>query len=450
MKYFLRLLPLFLVICGISTQQSEAQQRQVLDKIVAVVNDQIILKSDIDARVTEFLSMRRGIEFSEELWFDVLENVIDNNVLYEQARLDSVIVSEDQVSRAMDERIRQLIAQVGSERALEEALGQSLVQVRNDFRDQFRREMKIQQRREMKERSIRITRPEVEAFFNRIPQDSLPVIPETVELSQIIIFPPQRGEAERIARQKAEALRDSVLNHDVPFEDIARRHSQGAGANRGGLIPLMPINDLVAEYAAAASALQPGGISEVVRTRAGFHVIRLNRRAGDQIETSQILITVDEEQLDEDFAINKLTAIRDSVLTHEVRFSDLARRHSDDRNSAVTGGRIINQQTGQRRLAVEELEPSLYRAIINLQDTGDITEPARFTFRDGNQSRPAFRIIRMNSRIEEHTANLEMDFDIIRNIALQEKRMNTMMDWIQELRREMYIEYRIHSPYASN
>jgi len=446
------LLKLALPVIGILLflpQQSDAQQREVLDKIVAVVNDQIILKSDVDAQIAEFLSQRSDITYSDEMWYDVLENIIDNNVLYEQAKIDSITVSEDEVNRALDRRIRQLVQQVGSEEALEEVLGQSLIQVRSEFRDRFRRDIMVQRVRDQKMRSIRITRPEVVEFFNNIPQHELPEIPETVELSHIVAIAPAGEEAEQMARQKAEALRDSLLNHDADFEELARRHSDGPGASRGGLLPMMPLSDLVSEYAAAASALEPGGISEVVRTRAGFHVIRLNRRSGDQIETSQILIQVQEDQVDESIAIEKLEALRDSVITHGERFSDLARRHSQDPNTAPTGGRLIDNQTGQRRLAVDDLDPTLYRAIINLEEEGDITEPIRYTIGSGQNRQIAYRIIRLNSRIPEHIANLDQDFDIIRNFALQEKQLSAMNRWLTELREDIYIEYRIDSPYAS-
>ena len=440
---------LILLITAATFLEARAQQRQVLDKIVAVVNDQIILKSDVDAQVAEILSARRDMQFSEALWFDVLENIIDNNVMFEQAQIDSIIVTPDEVNRIMDQRIQQLIGQAGSEQALEQALGQSLIQVRADYRDRFRRDMMVDRLRQQKLRSVRITRPEVVAFFNSIPADSLPVVPETVELSHIVAIPPILDEAETAARQFAEALRDSLLNHGADFEALARRHSRGPGASRGGLLPMLPMSDLVPEYAAAAAALEPGGISQVVRTRAGFHIIRLNRRSGDQIETNQILIQIEEEQRDENFAIERLTAIRDSVLVHGQSFTLMARRHSEDPNTSATGGRIINEMTGQRRLAVDELEPALYRAIINLQNAGDITEPIRHTIGSGQTRQPAFRIIRLNNRIPEHVANLELDFDIIRNIALQDKQMRELSRWIQEIRQDMFIEYRIATPYAS-
>lgn len=429
---------------------AEAQQREVLDKIVAVVNDQIILKSEVDGRVAEVLSNRRNMQYSDDLWYQMLENMIDNNVLHEQAQIDSIVVSQDEVSRALDQRIDQLIQQVGSEEELEEALGQPLIQVRSEFRDTFRRELMVERVRTEKQNSVRITRPEVEEYFNEIPADSLPAIPETVELSHIVALPPVRGEAEANARSKAEDLRRQLLDEGADFEALAREHSDGPGASRGGRLPMVSTNDLIAEYAAAAAALEPGEISEVVRTRAGFHIIRLNERQGDRISTNQILIEVSEEEVDEEAAVEKLSALRDSVVVHGKSFREMARRHSEDPNTAQLGGRLIDDRSGQRRLVVSELDRSLNRAIINLDDEGEVSQPVRFTLsREDGSDRTAYRIVRLNKRIPEHRANLEQDYSIIENSALQRKQFEVMEQWLEDLREEVFVEYRIDSPYAS-
>ena len=440
-------IPIFLLI-GLTDKTYSQQSGQVLDEIVAVVNDNIILRSDIDARINEILASQRGFEYSDRLWYDVLDNVIDNYVMFEQAKIDSVVVTDDQVSRAMDQQIQRLVAQVGSEEALERALGQSLIQIRSQYRSEFRREMMIDQLRAQKTQSVTITRPEIIEFFNSIPQDSIPIIPETVELSHIVIVPPTKEAARDAAFERASVLRDSLINHGAEFEALARRHSDGPGAANGGFLPLMPLSDLVSQYAAAAAALQPGEISEVVETRFGFHVIRLNRRVGDQIETNHILIQIQEDELDEEFARDKLLAIADSVNTHNQRFADLARRHSEDQSTSQRGGRIFNPQTGQRRLIVEELDPALYRAILNLEE-GEISDPVRFTIGQANNRQQAYRIVMLNKRLPEHAANLEQDYDIIANFALQDKRNRVMERWVNQMRENVYVEYRVDNPYSS-
>lgn len=426
-----------------------AQNIQVTDQIVAIVNDRIILKSDVDEEVRNYMNQlqmnNQPVQFSEQLWYDALQSMVDNHVMLEKAELDSVVVSDDMVDRQMDQRLNQMIRQAGGERQLEEVFGQSIVQIRADFREQFREQMVVQQLQQQKFRSINITRPEVEEFFNNIPQDSIPLIPEQVAASQIVINPEPLADAMAQAYQMASAIRDSILNHGKEFEEMARKYSDDGSAARGGLLPMMAINDLVANYSAAATALEPGEISEVVQTEFGFHVIRLNRRMGDNIETNHILIRIDETLVDEEAAIEKLNALRDSVLNHGADFNELARRHSDDEQTKAFGGRVLDPQTGDRLIPISQLEPSIYRIVLLLDEEGEISEPRSFTPQSRTTS-TAFRIVRLDRLIPEHRANLEDDYERIRDIALNRKQMATLQQWLADLRDEVYIEFKIPVP----
>lgn len=436
------------LLCILITDIAKGQQ-QTTDKIVAIVNDRIILKSDVDDEILNYMRQSemdgQEIEFTRDLWYSALQSMVDSYVLLEKAKIDSVVVSDDMVTRNMDQRINQLIRQAGSERALEEAFGQSLVQIRAEFREQFREQMIAQSVQQKKMSTITITRPEVEEFFNQIPEESIPIIPEQIALSQIVIIPTPLEDAKNEAFQRAQALRDSVTTYERDFETMARRYSEDVSAPRGGLIPMMPLDELVSSYSAAAAALQPGGISEVVETRFGFHVIRLNRRSGDNIETNHILIKIDEDLVDEQAAIDKLNAIRDSVLYHDKNFADMARKYSQDEDSNVFGGRILNPQTGRRLLQIDQLEPALYRIALLLDDEGQISEPRTYNPRSPTVNR-AFRIVRLDRHIPEHRANLKQDYDQIRDFALQQKTARIMGRWIDELRDEVYIEFKIPLP----
>jgi len=432
----------------VTSSALHAERIQITDRIVAIVNDRIILKSDVDQEIADYMRqmqmMNRPVEFDEGLWYGLLESMVDNYVLLEQAKADSITVSNDIVDRHMDRRIQQLVQQAGSESALEQAFGQSIVELRAEFREQFRDQLVAQETRDQKMRSITITRPEVREFFERIPTDSLPTIPEQVAVSQIVVRPQPLQDAERAALERANQIRDSIVVHGASFEEMARRHSTGPAARNGGLLPMMPMSDLVAEYSAAAAALDPGEVSEVVRTSFGYHIIRLNRRIGDSIETNNLLITVDESGMDEAGAIAKLEALRDSVYHHDRRFSDLARLHSDDEFTASLGGRLIDMETGQRLMQLSQLESSLYRTVLLLDTVGDISEPRPFTPQQGAQR--AYRIVRLDQHVPEHLANLDQDYELIRNVALQQKQMAALTNWLSELRDNVYIEYKIEIP----
>ncbi len=427
---------------------AQVQAQQPADQIVAVVNNNIILKSDIDTDVTAYLrqaqNMGQPIPFSEQLWYDFLNASIENMLLIEKAKIDSVVVPDGRVNRQMDARVDQLIRQAGSEQALEQAFGKSIIQLKEEFREDFREQMLTETVRMNKFSTVEITRPEVVEFFYSIPEDSLPTIPEQVALSQIVIVPPAKKDAKEAVFEFARTLRDSILNHGKTLEDLARRHSDGPSGPRGGLLPLMGLNELVSEYSAAASALQPGQISQVVETEFGYHVIELLRRVGDQIETRHILLKVDNNELDDDFARQRLEEIKDSVLTlPDIDFSVMAKYRSEDPVTKVTGGKILDPQTGERLIPLNRLDPALYRIVLLMDEIGSISDPRPFNLPTGGK---AYRIVRLDNQIPEHVANISQDYERLKNIALQRKQVDEYTKWINDLKSEVYIEYRIPMP----
>lgn len=450
--YLLLVFIVSLIANPLLTHAQNATSGKNLDQIVAVVNDHIILKSEVDQQVQQYMMQiqqqrNRQIPFSKDIWYTVLQNMVDRYVMLDQAQRDSITVSDEMVDNQINQRINSYVDQVGSEQALEQQMGKSIVELRADLRDSYREQMVVQQFQQQQRQEISITRPEVEEFFNKLPQDSLPEIPEQVAVSQIVAVPPPLSDADKQARDLASQLRDSVLNHGKTIEEMARKYSDGPSASNGGKLPLMSINDLVAEYSAAATALEPGEISQVVETSFGYHVIRLNKRQGDKIDTNHILISVDKEGYNDQAAIDKLKQIKDSVLTNsDITFAEMARKHSDDPNTAPQGGRVLNPQTGERLIALEQLDPAMYRIVLLLEEVGDISEPKSFTMGEENNSKRAFRIVRLDKQISEHVANLKQDYTRIKNAALQEKQSRIMSNIIADLREQMYVEYKIPVP----
>lgn len=432
--------------------QAQKSSNATIDKIVAIVNDHIILKSDVDQQVQQYIMQMQQqqdqqIPFGEDMWYAILQNMVDQNIMLDQAKRDSVTIPIQQVDQRINARINQYVQQLGSEEAFEKQFGKSIVQIRADMREDFREQMIVQRLQQQKHQEVQITRPEVREYFENIPKDSLPTIPEQVSVSQIVITPPPLQDAREQARGLAEQLRDSVLNHDKTIEELAKRHSNGPSASDGGKLPLMSLDELVSEYSAAAAALEPGQISEVVETSFGFHVIRLNRRVGDQIDTNHILISIDEESYNDQAAIDRLEELKDSIQTNEdVTFADVARQHSEDPNTGPLGGRLLNPQTGERMLAFEQLDPALYRIVLLLENEGDISEPKSFQLGDSNNSQRAFRIVRLDNHVEEHVANFEQDYNRIKAVALQQKQQRMIDSWLANLREDMYVEYKITVP----
>ncbi len=422
-----------------------AQKVEVLDKIVAKVNNHIILKSDVDSVVSSYMQQMKNPQFSKALWYQALQSEVNKYVMLEKAKLDSVTVSDDDVNRQLNQRIKQMEAQAGGQQALENYFGKSIIEIKAQWRGLYRQEATIQKLRQTKEASIKITRPEVEDFFNSIPKDSIPTIPDEVKVAQIVRIAPPDANADSAAYHLAEELRDSIVVYHKSIEDLAKRWSDGPSGKYGGHIPLMSMKQLVPSYAAAAAALEPGQISQVVKSPFGYHVIRLNKRIGDKIDTNQILIKINSNKTDDKEAIKFLDSVRDSVLKFHKSFADMARKYSDDKATAAAGGLLSNPQTGEDMIPLKQLDPALYRIVLLLTKNGDISEPKPFTT-SGNNPQKAFRIVQMQKRVEKHKANLKQDYNLIESFALQHKKQLVMNKWLKELKNEVYVEYKIPIP----
>lgn len=444
-----KILNILLFALGISSLAS-AQQSKVLDRVVAQVNNHIILKSDVDSLVSEVLTRERGMRFDENVWYEILESQIDKYVLIEQAAIDSVEISEEQLERRLEDYIRNLTAQFGSEQALEEALGKSIYEYKNEWRPRVKENELASQVRENFRSKVTISRREVEEFFNSIPKDSLPMIPEQVQMAHIVAIPPLSSDAKQRAYDMASAIRDSIINHGKKIEDMAVAYSSDPTAKQnGGLISMTNLSDLVAEYSAAAAALEPGQISEVVETVFGFHVIRLNRRVGDQIETNHVLIQINTNESEDEVAIRRLEAIRDSLLNHGKSFTEMARKYSDDRATSPFGGRLRDPMTGDILLDIDRLDPALYSMVILLDNVGDISDPRPYNVPPSasqRELRKAYRLVQLQKKIPQHRANLQDDYELVSNYALQLKQLRELSNYLEELRKTIYVEYKINKP----
>ena len=412
---------------------ASAQPTGQLDGIVAVVGENVILRSDVEALA---LQITRGQAVTNDVRRAALDNLISQNTLVEHAKRDTtIIVSPDEVRDVLDERTAALVRELGGEEAVVQLYGRSLAQIREDFRDQVRDQLLAQALQRRKYFEIRVTPQEVRAWFAAIPADSIPDVPALVRLAHIVRFPEVDPAARAAAEAKIAALRDSVLA-GTPIEDLARRHSEDPGsAQRGGRYENVNVRELVPEFGAMAATIQPGALSSVFESQFGFHILRLNRRVGDLVDFNHILIGVDQSSTDPAPAIERLEALRDSIVTGGASFARLAKEFSEDEATAVRGGNVIVPQTGDRDLRLEALDASWQRTLDTL-DVGEVSQPAAVELLDG---RSAYHIVLLQKRQPPHPLSLETDYALIQEFALQEKRQQELEAWITELRESVYI-----------
>ena len=268
-------------------------QDLVLDEIVAIVADRIIVRSEIDGLV-QVMGNQQGLPYTDELWHQVLEQVIDQAVLTEHAKRDTnIVVSEDQIDQSLDQRIETMTAQLGGTARLEELYGMPEIQIRADLRDETRDRLLAEQLQGQKINTLRITPTEVREWFAQFPTDSLPELPEIVRVSHIVRYPSISPEAEREALEIITAIRDSIVADRSTLYEMAQRFSEDLGsASSGGRYEDMVLGDLVPEFAAVAARIAPRELSQPFQSPFGYHILRVNERVGDVVDFSHILINL--------------------------------------------------------------------------------------------------------------------------------------------------------------
>jgi peptidyl-prolyl cis-trans isomerase SurA len=437
------LLLLGVLVVGASTIPPSVQaQDRTLDRIAAVVGDDIILTSEVDQLVRR--QTRRGQQsYTDDLWMQALQNLIDQRILSEQARRDTTItLSEQQVSQQLDRRIEQMADRAGGTEKLERAYGKSVLEIKEQFRTDFRNQLLAQRLQQRRMQKIDITPSEVRTWFEKIPTDSLPDLPKTVRLSHIVQYPKPTEQAKAQARSLIESVRDSIVDHGSSFEAMARRYSDDSGtASAGGELGSVNPDQLVPEFAAVASRTSVGDISQVFynESQDGFHILRVNGKSGSTVDLSHILIRVKTEGTNAERIKSFLSTVRDSIVTHGQPFALMARRHSEEDRTAQNGGRVTDPQSGTRDLVLDALNPSWRRTIRDLEEN-QISQPTKVKLLNGEQG---FHIVRLDRRTPAHRANLKQDYERIRQLALQAKKNRRMQEWVQELRNEVYVEVRV-------
>ena len=437
---------LFLLPCS----RVQAQEN-VVDEIVAIVGEnKIILRSEIDGIVLN-LTRQEEFEYSEALWYQALQQLIDGEVLAEHARRDTnIVITEEQVDQSLDQRIQFMTENMGSESRLEEVYGKSVIQIRADLRNEVRDQIRADQFRSTKLRDLRITPSEVRKWFEQFPADSLPVLPPIVRVSHIVKYPEILPEARQEALEIISAIRDSITTGTSTLEEMAERYSDDTGSyENGGRYESMELEDLVPEFAAIAARIDPGELSQPFQSPFGFHILRVNERVGDVIDFSHVLINIDRSRSDPTKAIAELEVLRDSILTYDIPFELMARRHSEEDASSEIGGRVVDRNSGERDLFIDALGGD-WKATTDTLEVGEISQPAKVTLRDGNV---AWHIVLLQRKVPTHRVSIETDYARIKSLALENKRAAEMRRWLDLLREDVFIELRgkasdIHSVLA--
>ena len=406
--------------------------QEIVEGIVAVVGDKSILKSEVEQ---QYLQLRPSDLTNDNLRCEVMEELMFQKLLSHHAVIDSLEVSDDDVNDAIDQRINYFISQIGSEKKLEEYFNKSIAQIREEFQFIFKDQLLAQRMESKITSNLKVTPQDVLKFYSKIPHDSLPIFPEEIYLSQLVMYPKvDELEKQRIINKLNKLKKRIEEGEDFSF--LASLYSDDSGtANSGGDLGYLKKGKLVPKFESVAFRLQEGELSDIVETKFGFHLIQMVNRRGQEFNVRHILI---KPKISSESIRNtklKLDSIINFMVQDSLSFGQLVIKYSED-ESKNNEGKIINPQTGSSSHMLKDLEFSLSSTIGGLKE-GECSQPTVFVNLDG---RKACRVVYVDRIIEEHKANLKEDYDRIQSVALQEMKVSVLNKWKKNVLKETYID----------
>jgi peptidyl-prolyl cis-trans isomerase SurA len=339
------------------------------------------------------------------------------------------------VQQELDQRMNYYVSQLGSEEKLEEYMGKSIGQLKEEFREDVRKLLLARQEQAKITGDTKVNPSEVRAFFNSIPADSLPLLNAEVELATITKKPPVNQEEKMRVKGKLEKIRDRIEAGE-DFATMSVLYSEDVeSAKRGGELGYVGRNDLVPEFSAEAFNLKGKEVSRIVETTFGYHIIQLIGRRGEMINVRHILLIPKTSSADLLKGQQQLDSIKILIQTQKISFDSAAYRYSDDEDTKRNGGRLINPATGTSRFDVTELDPQLFFAVDKLS-IGEVSAPIKVSEPGG---KVAYRMLKLVSKSAPHRANLKDDYQRVQIICQTQKQNKVINDWIRKKRRTTYV-----------
>ncbi|MDB5005685.1 MAG: peptidylprolyl isomerase [Mucilaginibacter sp.] len=417
---------------------ANAQQKHTLDKIAGVVGSRIVLQSDIELKYGTYLA--QGNPPSPDIKCQILQSLLTQKLLAQQAVIDSVDVKDDEVDADVDRRMRGMIQRAGGQDRLEQFLGRSVIQYKDEIRPDIKEGLVAQKMQQKITSNVNTTPEDVKNFFNKIPKDSLPSFNKEVEVGEIQFDPKLNLAEKEVYRQKAEELRTRIKNGE-DFASLARLYSQDSGsAPQGGDLGFNDRTSFVKEFSAMAFKLKPGEISPVFETDFGFHFLQVIERRGEQVHVRHILIQPVITQASLDRSKAKADSVYDQLMHNKtIDFSSAAAFYSDNKDTKYNGGMLLNADNVEARstyIPTDKLDPQIALTTDTMK-VGTISKPQLFTGQDGKKS---YKILYLKSTTNAHKANLEQDYPKIKEYATNDKINRTLSEWFQKRRKETFIK----------
>lgn len=414
-----------------------AQSKGVIDEVIWVVGDEAILLSEVEEE--RLRAQYEGQQIKGDPYCVIPEQLAIQKLFLHQAELDSIEANESSVSHQVDMRLNYYINQIGSKEKMEEYFRKTSTEIREEMMNTVRNQMIIQQMQQKLTENIKPTPADIRRYYSTLPEDSIPMMPAQVEV-QILSFEPNVPveETERI-KQRLREFTERVQSGSADFSMLARLYSEDTeSAKRGGELGFVGRGQLVTEFADVAFNLNdPKRVSRIVQTEYGYHIIQLIEKKGERINCRHILLRPRISASDKIRAIERLDSIQKAIQNGELQFEQAVIQYSEDKNTIMNAGLMINPNTGSSRFEYQDLAPEIAKQIYSMQE-GDISAP--FVMMDPLKNREVCAIVRLKKKTDIHRANLTDDFQTIKAMLEQKLSQEFIHNWILTKQKNTYVQ----------
>ena len=409
----------------------------VIDEVIWVVGDEAILRSEVEEE--RLRAQYEGQQIPGDPYCVIPEQLAVQKLFLHQAIIDSVEANESSVSHQVDMRLNYYINQIGSKEKMEEYFRKPSSEIREEMMTTIRNQMIIQQMQAKLTEDIKPTPAEIRRYFNSLPMDSIPMMPAQVEVQILSFEPPVPVEETERIKQRLREFTERVQSGSADFSMLARLYSEDTeSAKRGGELGFVGRGQLVTEFADVAFNLNdPKRVSRIVQTEYGFHIIQLIEKKGERINCRHILLRPRISATDKIRAIERLDSIRHQIMADSLQFEQAVIRFSEDKNTVMSAGLMINPNTGSSRFEYQDLAPEIAKQIYNLNE-GDISQP--FVMMDQTKNREVCAIVRVKKKTDVHRANLSDDFQAIKSMLEQKLSSEFLNNWILKKQKTTFIQ----------
>ncbi len=424
------------LFAALASEAALAQSKnRLIDEVVASVGDDAILNSDIEYQYSQ--AMIEGVNFNGDMKCHILEQQLIQKLMINQAKIDSVEVKDNEVMQQVDARLNYFTQQVGGQDKLEEYFKKPIQQLRRDQMESVRTQMITQKMQSNITQNVKVTPADIRKYYSRLSEDSIPFVPAEYEIEQIVVYPEiEQAEIDRIKNRLRDFQKQVAEGRD--FATLAVLYSEDPGsASRGGDLGWYSKSGFVPEFSAVAFNMhEKGKVSKIVQTEFGYHIIQFIDRKGDRINCRHILLKPKVSAKSREKGVAFLDTVTKWIDEGKITFEEAAMNFSMDKDSRSNGGLMVNPEDGTLKFQLSQIPAEIAKALQNLKE-GEFSKP--FAMVDEKKGRETIRLVRLRKKYAPHKANINDDYDMLKNMFEGEKRKEALDEWIKNKQKELYV-----------